>query len=212
MRITVFETHHPGHNLTLEKNFFDQFQAHEEEHLLLWRNTTCVIIGRFQEVEDEMDLSLGIPHYRRISGGGAVYQDLGNLNFSFLVAKKNFHKEFYLDLLRDFILKRYGIFLERNSRGDLLHQGKKLSGNAARILSDKVLFHFTLLVESNLEQLRKVLRLGQEVKIKGKGVPSVRTEVTQLSEINPSLNLTQFCKDLMSDWSGQELYSSQQNF
>jgi lipoate-protein ligase A len=124
----------------------------------------------------------GLEFYRRISGGGCVYHDLGNFNFSFMMPLEAYDKasvgNWVLSVLQD--LKINGT---QNDRGDLLFQGKKFSGNAYRMSRGRVLHHGTLLIEADLEGIHGLLG-PMKGNFTSKGVASVPSEVVNLSTVD----------------------------
>ncbi len=157
--------------------------------LYLWQNRNTVVIGKNQNAWAECRVSLleaeGGKLARRLSGGGAVYHDTGNLNFTFLC-----HQEDY-DLDRQFeVIARAcayaGIPVERSGRNDLLAQGRKFSGNAFYHAQGRAYHHGTILVHADKEKLSRYLS-PPRAKLEAKGVSSVRSRVCNLSEFVPDL-------------------------
>lgn len=182
------ESTDPHYNLALEEyalKYLDQ----EESYILLWQNEPSVIIGRNQNTVEQINSDFIKEHsihvVRRLSGGGAVYHDLGNLNFTYIVKHDekgvNFRR-FTEPVIR--ALKRLGVPAEFNSRNDIAIEGQKFSGNAQYFYQDKILHHGTILFSSDLTQVQNVLRV-KENKIASKGIKSVRSRVTNIS---PYLN------------------------
>lgn len=181
----------PCFNLALEEYLL----FHEEEPVfLLWQNEPSVIIGCNQNAYAEINLPFVTEHdihvVRRLSGGGAVYHDLGNLNYTFLAPEEvsgtlNFAR-FAAPILT--VLTSLGIPAELSGRNDLTVNGKKISGNAQCVKNGKVLHHGTLLVSGDLTRLSEALRVDPE-KMKSKGIASVRSRVTNLSEMLPTLTV-----------------------
>ena len=157
--------------------------------LYLWQNRNTVVIGKNQNAWAECLVSLleseGGKLARRLSGGGAVYHDMGNLNFTFLC-----HQEDY-DLDRQFAVIAQacalaGIPVERSGRNDLLAQGRKFSGNAFYHAQGRAYHHGTILVHADTEKLSRYLS-PPKAKLAAKGVSSVRSRVCNLSEFVPEL-------------------------
>lgn len=176
----------PHFNLAMEE-YVLRYLNLAEEYLLLWQNEPAIIIGRHQNTLEEINMDYtrknNIHVVRRLSGGGAVYHDLGNLNFTFI--KKAIRSEL-LDL-RSFTqpviqaLKRLGVDAKVSGRNDLTIGGKKFSGNAQYLYKNNILHHGTLLFDSDLTRLKKALRV-QADKIESKGIKSVRSRVTNIRE------------------------------
>ncbi len=165
---------------------------------MLWRNESAIVVGRFQNTLEEINSSFAEAHQiqviRRISGGGAVYHDLGNLCFSFIlhdIKPDIIDKSKYVRPLVD-ALAQLGIQTEVTRRNDLTLAGKKISGNAMALHKNRLLFHGTLLFDTDLEMLDEVLK-SSAVKIESKGVKSVRSRVTNLKEYFPAeMDILQF--------------------
>lgn len=191
-RITYVESHEtsPYQNLAVEE-YLLLHCAEEECILYLWQNQHTIVIGRNQNAWKECLVSRleedGGHLVRRLSGGGAVYHDLGNLNFTFLVRKENYS----IDKQTQVILRavqKLGIEAEKSGRNDILVDGKKFSGNAYYEQSSHCYHHGTLMVNVNLGELSKYLTVSKE-KLHSKGVDSVRSRVTNLSEFTPELTI-----------------------
>ncbi len=176
-------------NRALENRLFERFDG--ESVLYLWQNDPCVVLGKNQVPEEEVDLPLaerlGIRVLSRATGGGAVYQDGGNLNFTVITRNRPGVSPYewalapVLNALLPFVPE-----LVYNGRNDLCVLGKKVSGCASRIREDKLLLHGTLLIDADLDVLDAVLTPPEE-KLQRHGVASVRSRVA---------NLTEFCPDL----------------
>ncbi|HSV56931.1 MAG TPA: lipoate--protein ligase family protein [Magnetospirillaceae bacterium] len=149
---------------------------------LLYCNEACVVIGRNQNPWREGPAGGALPFVRRKSGGGAVYHDGGNLNWSFLVPRETWTVEQALDFVASAV-NRLGIRLDRDSRGALFLDGRKVCGTARRISGPSVQIHGTLLVDSNLDALRTALS-GTAV-AGDRSIVSVRSPVANLREAAP---------------------------
>jgi lipoate-protein ligase A len=173
------------------------FNIAAEEHLLkhfvddifyLYRNEPSVIVGKHQNTLAEIDIGfakeLGIKVVRRLSGGGAVYHDLGNLNFVFIkngeVGKLVDFKGFTQPIVNS--LADLGIVAKFEGHNSLTVNGKKISGNAEHIFKNRVLHHGTLLFSSNLDQLAQVLYVDEK-RYTDKAIKSVRANVTNINEM-----------------------------
>ena len=178
------ETLDPTFNLALEEYVFDHMPR-ENEYFLTWRNDNAIIIGRHQntaaEINEEFVRERGIRVVRRLSGGGAVYHDLGNLNFTFIVDAEPGQK---VDLRRfcqpiaDTLCK-LGANATVDGRNDILIDGKKISGNAQYVRQGRVMHHGTILFDSDMSVLGPALK-PDPTKISAKGVKSVRSRVTNV--------------------------------
>lgn len=191
-KITYIETAntYPYRNLAMEEYLL--LHCDKEECILyLWQNRNTVVIGRNQNAWKECLVSKleeedGYP-VRRLSGGGAVYHDLGNLNFTFLVRKDNYDVDRQLDVILNAV-KKLGIHAEKSGRNDILIDGHKFSGNAFYEQGDCCYHHGTLMVNVNLGELSRYLTVSKD-KLKSKGVDSVRARVANLTEYAPDLTV-----------------------
>lgn len=180
----------PHENLAAEKVLMDALQP-GEAMLYLWQNLNTVVIGRNQNAWLECRTSLleeeGGKLSRRLSGGGAVYHDLGNLNFTFLMCKEDYDLDKQVEVIKQ-ACALSGILAEKSGRNDLLADGRKFSGNA--FYQDKVhaYHHGTLMVDVDKDKLGRYLSPPQS-KLLAKGVASVRSRVVNLKELCPSLTI-----------------------
>lgn len=177
----------PYLNLALEAYLMSRVAQHQQL-LLLYRNSRAVVVGRHQNIHEECNLRLmreqAVAPVRRISGGGAVYHDLGNMNIAFLGPADHYDQEANYQQVTQ-ALHSLGFAVERNPRNDLLLDGKKISGSAFRHSGGATLHHLTLLVAPNFEQLRGVLHGDAVFTYDSKGINSVRSEVSSLARNNP---------------------------
>lgn len=165
---------------------------------MLWRNEPAIVVGRFQNTLEEINSNFAETHQirviRRITGGGAVYHDLGNLCFSFIlhdIRPEIIDKSKYARPLLG-ALAKLGVQAEVTRRNDLTVDGKKFSGNAMALHKNRLLFHGTLLFDTDLEMLEEALK-SPAVKFESKGVKSVRSRVTNLKKYLPmEMDLLQF--------------------
>lgn len=173
-------------NLALEQYLFDH-TPHGESCFMLWQNRSAVIVGKYQNTEEEVNGDYvrrhGIQVTRRLSGGGAVYHDLGNLNYTFLTdggvdGNMEFGR-FCTPLIR--ALESVGVKAELNGRNDVTVEGRKISGSAQYRRGGRVMHHGTILYESDLSVLQKALHVSP-VKLASKGVASVQSRVTNVRE------------------------------
>ncbi|NLY31368.1 MAG: lipoate--protein ligase [Firmicutes bacterium] len=159
--------------------------------LHLYVNAACVVIGKHQNPWRECNLTAmeadGVKLVRRISGGGAVFHDLGNVNFSFIAHKKKYHVPRQMDVIIRTV-QALGIPAEFSGRNDILVQGKKFSGNAFCEVREGRQHHGTLLVNTDLSRLLKYLSVSDK-KIRAKGVASVQARVCNLADFAPGLSV-----------------------
>ncbi len=189
IRVYTAEHHNPWFNLATEDWLFKNFP--EDEHLLfLWRNHPCIVIGRFQNPWMECDLEKmkndDIFLSRRQSGGGAVYHDLGNTNFTFMSPASEYSDKRNFSIILA-ALEKLGIKGEVSGRNDLLVDGKKFSGSAFKKNSKKAFHHGTLLINADLSGVSSYLTPDKE-KLVSKGIRSVASRVTNLHDIVPGIN------------------------
>lgn len=182
----------PTWNMALESWLFDRDTG--EDILYLWQNSPCVIIGRNQVAALEVDLQLAgemdVPVIRRQTGGGAVWHDLGNLNFTYITNDGADTDEPYAAFLRPLmeVLAGQGVPAAFNGRNDLCVGDRKISGSAARIRNGRLLHHGTLLVCSDLDRMTRVLTPDAD-KLRRNGVRSVKSRVANLTEFAPDLTV-----------------------
>ncbi len=178
----------PYDNLALEE--FLTLHAREGECILfLWQNRNTVVIGRNQNAWEECRVRTfresGGYLARRLSGGGAVYHDLGNLNFSFAVRKADYDTVRQSEVILRAV-RMLGIPAERTGRNDFEAEGRKFSGNAFYEQKGCCCHHGTLMMQVNLDRLEQVLTVPS-AKLRSRGVSSVRARVVNLTEYVPGL-------------------------
>ena len=189
MRYIENVCHDPRFNLALEEYVLSN-KCVREPILLLWQNEPSVIIGRYQNTPEEINPSFieerGIHVVRRITGGGAVYHDLGKF------------ESFTRPVIT--ALGRLGIRAELSGRNDLLVEGRKFSGNAQHYQGGKLLHHGTILFDSNLDDVQKALHVRED-KFVSKGIKSVRSRVTNLKPLLPvDMSVEEFKEFLLKDF------------
>ncbi|MCL2214273.1 MAG: lipoate--protein ligase [Treponema sp.] len=173
----------PQFNLALEQYIFD-FLDRKHNYFMLWRNNNSVIVGKNQNTLAEINLpfvkSNNINVVRRLSGGGAVYHDLGNINFTFITGADNEKIDF--SLFCGFIQKAlvsFGIPAEISGRNDITIGDSKISGNAQYVKNRRVMHHGTLLYDCDLDMLSGALTVKED-KFESKGIKSVRSRVANI--------------------------------
>ena len=201
MKIIVSDTTVPEANLDKEKKLLAERSLGDV--LFLYINAPSVIVGRNQLPEAEADLIYckkhKIPVIQRISGGGTVYHDEGNINYSFLADAP---KERILD--RDFLgpviaaLQSFGITARTGARKELLVGGKKISGTASHISRGRQLFHGTLLFDTDLDRMRHALH-GNKT-LRGKHVASVPGEVANIAGLIPQKTTAPVFMERLADF------------
>lgn len=163
----------------------------DEPVFYLWQNRPAVIIGFNQEVNTEVNLDYlranGIELVRRVTGGGAVYHDLGNLNYTIVGRSENLERDYpeYAGLLMK-ALQSLGVPATLSGRNDILVEGKKVSGFAKRVCKDRLMVHGTLMYQVDVDVLTHVLN-PSPTKLQSKGVSSVRSRVANLREYLPQI-------------------------
>ncbi len=196
----------PFYNLALEEWLMKNC---DEDVFILWQNRPTVVIGRYQNAYAEVNIPYaeknGISVVRRMSGGGAVFHDLGNLNFTFIVKDEGDGIDFvrFLTPIKK-ALASLGIVTEISGRNDLLMNGKKISGSAQCRKYGKVLHHGTLLVDVDVETLSSVLNVSAE-KLSSKGISSVRSRVTNIKDVYPHVNVSVIIDALTEQLWGRRL-------
>lgn len=188
-RLIVSRDTDPYRNLAREEALLLSLEAETEPAdaiLYLWQNENTVVIGRGQnawrECRTELLAAEGGRLARRTTGGGAVFHDLGNVNFSFIVPRAAYDVTRQLSVVQRAV-QSFGIDCAFSGRNDLEASGRKFSGNAFRFLRHAALHHGTLLVSADLERMSRYLSASDE-KLKARGVASVRARVVNLSALS----------------------------
>ncbi len=200
-KIAVYQGHSfdPYYNLAVEEVLLNNVQP-KECILYLWQNANTVVIGRNQNPWRECritSLEEGGGHLaRRLSGGGAVYHDTGNLNFTFLCRDEDYNLQKHLSVIVE-ACKVNGVAAEISGRNDVLTQGCKFSGNAFYHHDGKSYHHGTLMVDVNLEEVERYLK-PSPAKLKAKGIASVRSRVINLCELSPSMTCQSLSQDMVT--------------
>lgn len=180
----------PYFNLALEEYVFERMDK-SKSYFMLWQNDNTIVVGKYQNTAEEIDQAYvdahGIRVARRLSGGGAVYHDKGNLNFTFIVDRAdapglNF-KIFVEPVIQ--ALARFGVHAAFTGRNDLTIDGMKFSGNAQYARRGRLLHHGCIMLDSNLTSVADALRV-KEAKFDSKAVKSVRSRVTTINAHAPA--------------------------
>ena len=191
-----------GINLAIEEYILKELDP-EETYLLFYSMNPTVIVGKNQNTIEQIDTSYirenDVDVIRRLSGGGAVYNDPGNLSFSIITKDdgNSFHnyKKFTDPVVK--ALGKLGVDAELSGRNDLLVNGKKISGNAQFSTKGRMYSHGTLMFNVNLENVVRALKVNKE-KIESKGIKSIRSRVTNISEhMDQEMTREQFKQTLL---------------
>jgi lipoate-protein ligase A len=191
-RLVISKSVDPWYNLALEEYLLKHVRRGEVV-LYLWQNNHTVVIGKHQNAWKECNCKLleqdGGRLARRLSGGGAVYHDLGNLNFTMVMDRKLYDLEKQLTVILQAV-RGLEIRAEFTGRNDLAIEGRKFSGNAFCFKSERAYHHGTLMVDTDLECLTRYLQAPQSKLVaKGAGIASVRSRVINLASIRSGLTV-----------------------
>lgn len=200
MKLLVNRSTDPAFNLALEELIASEYP---DEIVMLWRNAPAIIVGRNQNTEAEINAEAvrkrNIKVVRRITGGGAVYHDLGNINYTIAANDRLMDNDAFARNARMIteVLHKFNIPAEFKGRNDILVDGRKISGSAKSVFTNRTLFHGTLLFDTDLSVLSSVLTPDEE-KIRAKGIKSVRARVANLREYLPDWDVDTFLNELTS--------------
>ncbi|MFA7637458.1 MAG: lipoate--protein ligase [Monoglobales bacterium] len=203
MKLIKLKSISPYFNLAAEEYFL---KKDSEDKLMLWQNDNTIVIGRNQSTFTEINLEraeeLNVNIVRRMSGGGAVYHDMGNLNYTYITKNDgddflNFAK--FTQPVID-VLQSLGVNATLSGRNDLLIDGLKFSGNAQYVHKDMLLHHGTLMFSTSVNILSEVLNVN-ELKIQSKGIASVKSRVTNIGE-HSDVTIDEFCDLLFKSANG----------
>ena len=209
LRILKSAVTNPWFNLATEDWIFNTLNP-DSHTLFLWRNAETVVIGRSQNpwVECKTDKMEADNVYlaRRQSGGGAVFHDLGNTNFTFLSPKADYDQDANFTIIIN-ALKKLGVDANVSGRNDMQVGDKKISGSAFKHSSDRSFHHGTLLVNADMQKLGDYLN-PHPLKLKAKGIKSVRARVANLVEFNDAITHETLSKAIIEafcEYYGQEV-------
>lgn len=201
----------PQINLAIEEYVLRTMDTDEDSFLLFYINEPSIIIGKNQNTVEEIDTDFveenGIKIVRRLSGGGAVYHDLGNLNYSFITKDdgesfRNF-KKFTEPVVK--ALANLGVKAELIGRNDLLVDGRKISGNAQFSTQGRMFSHGTLMFDTEIDTVVSALKVRKD-KIESKGIKSIRSRVANITEyLEEPMTIEEFRLEILkSIFEGEE--------
>lgn len=192
----------PAYNLALEEYFINTLPK-GVKLFYLWQNKNTVVIGRNQNPYKECNLTAmkkdEVKLIRRLSGGGAVYHDMGNLNFTFISSEESCDIDRNIQIIID-ALKEYNIEAEFNGRNDIIAEERKFSGNAFLTDNNMHCHHGTLLVDVDISKLMKYLTVSK-LKIESKGIDSISSRVVNLKELAPEIEIENLKQSLIKRFS-----------
>lgn len=204
MQFLVNKSTNPFFNLALEEYLLKNVDI-KEDYFILWQNEPTIVIGKYQNTLKEINMNFvrdnNINVVRRNSGGGAVYHDLGNINFTFITKYDEKHLLDFKTFTNPVVysLGKLNVKAQLSGRNDILIDGRKISGNSQHIYKDRFLHHGTLLFNSELENLVKALNVDND-KIISKGIESIKSRVTNIKEhVKEDIFMEKFKKILIEN-------------
>lgn len=208
IRFLISNRTNPYDNIAVENYLLNDCPV-DAPTLYLWRNRQTVVIGQNQNPYAECDVATLVADggylMRRKTGGGAVYHDGGNLNFSFVVPKELYDQARQFSVIQR-ALETFGLQAELSGRNDLLCQGRKFSGNAFSKGATRNLHHGTLLIDGNVADMQRYLK-PNKAKLMKHGVASVQSRVVNLRELNSAITTTTLSAALKSAF--EQVYGEQ---
>ena len=200
MRYIKNSSTNPYYNMAFDEYCLESLSI-DEPVFFLWQNRPAVIVGFNQEVNTEVNLDYlkenGIDLVRRVTGGGAVYHDLGNLNYTIVGRSEDLERDYpeYASIMAK-ALQSLGVPATLSGRNDILVEGRKVSGFAKRVCKNRLMVHGTLMYNVDVDVLTKVLN-PSNTKLQSKGIASVRSRVANLCEYLPNIpDIQTFSKQL----------------
>ncbi|APQ99888.1 lipoyltransferase and lipoate-ligase family protein [Clostridium botulinum] len=204
MQFLINRSTNPFFNLALEEYLLRNVDI-KEDYFILWQNEPTIVIGKHQNTLKEINMNFvkdnNINVVRRNSGGGAVYHDLGNMNFTFITKYNEKHLLDFKTFTNPVVysLGKLNVKAELSGRNDILIDGRKISGNSQHIYKDRFLHHGTLLFNSELENLVKALNVDND-KILSKGIESIKSRVTNIKEhVKEDISMEKFKEILIEN-------------
>ena len=200
----------PRINLSIEEYVLKNMDIEKDDFLLFYINQPSILIGKNQNTIEEINTDYveenGVIVVRRLSGGGAVYHDLGNQNFSFLTKDdgNSFHnyKKFTQPVVD--ALAKLGVDAELSGRNDILAEGRKVSGNAQFSTKGRMFSHGTLMFDTEIDAVVSALEVKKD-KIESKGIKSVRSRVANISEfLKEPMTIEEFRMEILKSIFGGE--------
>ena len=183
MLLIINDSKNAYYNLAAEEYLIDNF---DDDIVMLWRNDNTVVVGKNQNTIEEIDSDYvrekGVSVVRRLTGGGAVFHDMGNVNYTIIQTYREglfSNYEYFTEMVRDF-LQGLGVEAVLSGRNDLLIDGRKFSGNAQCVRNGRMMHHGTLMFSSDVKDISGALTPNQK-KTESKAVKSVQSHVTNIS-------------------------------
>ncbi|GAB0170726.1 lipoate--protein ligase [Lysinibacillus sp. CTST325] len=202
--------HDPRINLAIEEYLLKTMDVEKEPVLLFYINQPSIIIGKNQNTIEEINTDYvednGIIVVRRLSGGGAVYHDLGNLNFSFITKDDGDSFMNYKKFTQPVVdaLAKMGVHAELSGRNDILAEGRKVSGNAQFSTKGRMFSHGTLMFDTEIDAVVSALKVKKD-KIESKGIKSIRSRVANISEfLKDKMTVEEFRLEILKSIFGGE--------
>ena len=192
----------PHYNMSFDEYCLEQFPSNDTV-FYLWQNRPSVIIGLNQNVYSEVNIKYlednGIVLARRVTGGGAVYHDLQNLNYTIVGRSSDLERDYpgYMNYIIE-ALRQLGVQAELSGRNDIMVEGRKVSGYAKRVFKDRLMVHGTLMFDVDIEHLTAALAVPGS-KLEASGIESVRSRVANLKDYLPQFSTVLEMQDTLQE-------------